>query len=82
MSNDKELCTQVHKRVDETLDRHTTELKEHTTMINTLEKSDATNTSMIKELCGQLSSLTKSIYSLAIGVGIAILTVLLTALFK
>jgi signal recognition particle GTPase len=58
------------------------ELKDISTKVGTLEKSDATNTVIIQKLCDQLSGLTKAIYSLAVGVGVAILTVILTALLK
>jgi hypothetical protein len=77
-----DVCKMQHKRVDEVLEQHSEELKDISTKVGTLEKSDATNTVIIQKLCDQLSGLTKAIYSLAVGVGVAILTVILTALLK
>ena len=49
-----DVCDKVHKRVDERLDHH-----EHW-----LEKSDATNTNEIKNLCNRIGSQTTAIWGL------------------
>jgi tetrahydromethanopterin S-methyltransferase subunit B len=60
----KEGCEMKHKRVDERLDHHEGWLKDHEKKIDVLEKSDATNTNEIKNLCGSIESQNKRIGSL------------------
>lgn len=60
----KEVCTKQHDRVDERLEHHERWLGEHEKKIDTLEKSDATNTNEIKNLCMQIGSQTKAIWGL------------------
>lgn len=64
----KESCDMRHKRVDEKFDHHEGWLKDHEKKIDVLEKSDATNTTKIDNLCGQIASLTKSIWGLVTGI--------------
>lgn len=60
----KEVCERTHKRVDERLDHHERWLGEHEKKIDGLEKSDATNTTEIKNLCRQIGNQTKAIWGL------------------
>lgn len=60
----KEACKNEHKRIDERLDHHERWLGEHEKKIDVLEKSDATNTTEIKNLCRQIGSQTKAIWGL------------------
>lgn len=64
----KELCAREHESVDEKLNHHERWLGEHEKKIDVLEKSDATNTTKIDNLCGQIASLTKSIWGLVISI--------------
>lgn len=61
---DEVVCTEKHKRVDERLNHHEKWLEGHEGKIDNLEKSDATNTNEIKNLCRQLGSQTKAIWGL------------------
>ena len=69
----KEVCEKTHERIDERLNHHERWLGEHEGKIDRLDKSDATNTTKIDNLCGQIAGLTKSIWGLVI----TILTVLI-----
>ncbi len=60
----KDLCDKEHNRVDERLNHHERWLGEHEKKIDVLEKSDATNTTQIDNLCKQISSQTKAIWGL------------------
>ncbi len=62
----KELCDKEHERVNERLDHHEGWLREHEGKIDTLTKSDATNTTQIANVCRQISSLTKAIWALVL----------------
>lgn len=59
-----DVCDKVHKRVDERLDHHEHWLGEHEVKIDRLEKSDATNTNEIKNLCNRIGSQTTAIWGL------------------
>lgn len=59
-----DICAEKHKGVDQRLEHHERWLGEHEKKIDTLEKSDATNTNEIKNLCKQISSQTKAIWGL------------------
>lgn len=59
-----DICNKEHARVNEKLNHHEGWLKEHEGKIDRLEKSDATNTNEIKNLCRQISSQTKAIWGL------------------
>lgn len=61
-------CDERHKAVDEKINRHEKWLGEHELKIDTLTKSDATNTTKIDNLCGQISGLTKAIWGLVTGI--------------
>jgi len=60
----KETCAKDHLRVDERLNGHENWLKDHEKKIDVLEKSDATNTNEIKNLCTSIESQNKRIGSL------------------
>lgn len=71
----KELCEKEHKSVKEKLDHHENWLGEHEKKIDALEKSDATNTNEIKNLCTGLdkqsqaiNSQTKAIWGLVLSI--------------
>lgn len=59
-----EVCEKEHTRVNERLDHHERWLGEHEKKIDTLEKSDATNTNEIKNLCNRIGSQTTAIWGL------------------
>jgi hypothetical protein len=58
---EQKTCDERHKAVDEKLNRHERWLGEHEGKLDTLSKSDATNTQSIKELCGKISELVTTI---------------------
>ena len=60
----QDVCAEKHKRVDERLNHHERWLGEHEGKIDTLEKSDATNTNEIKNLCSRIGSQTTAIWGL------------------
>jgi hypothetical protein len=60
----KESCAERHKAVDEKIKRHERWLGEHEVKIDTLIKSDAVNSTEIKNLCKSISSQTKAIWGL------------------
>lgn len=64
----KELCEKEHKTVNDKLAHHETWLGEHEKKIDTLEKSDATNTNEIGHLCKQIGSQTKAIWGLVVSI--------------
>lgn len=66
-------CELTHKLVDEKIIRHEKWLGEHEQKLDKLDRSDATNTNEIKNLCGQLSSQTKAIWGLVSMVAAALL---------
>ena len=59
-----EVCDKEHIRVSERLGHHERWLEEHDDKIDTLEKSDATNTNEIKNLCNRIGSQTTAIWGL------------------
>lgn len=63
-----EACTEKHKRVDDELYRHSKWLGEHEKKIDTLEKSDASNTTQIDNLTKAIGSQTKAIWGLVTAV--------------
>jgi len=68
----KEICEKEHQRVKEKFDHHEKWLGDHEKKIDVLEKSDATNTTKIDNLCRQIAGLTKSIWGL-VATGLATL---------
>ena len=69
------LCEERHKAINEKFQRHEKVLEEHDEKIDTLTKSDATNTSEIKHLCTsiedqnkKIGKLTNSIWGLVVSV--------------
>lgn len=71
----REVCEMKHTRIGEQLDHHNKWLGEHEKKIDGLEKSDATNTNEIKNLCksieGQnkkMGNLTNAIWGLVTGI--------------
>jgi len=64
----KELCDSTHKQVDEKLNRHEKWLGEHEGKIDTLTRSDAVNSTEIKNLCKSIGSQTKAIWGLVTGI--------------
>lgn len=64
-----EVCVEKHKRIDEKLEDHDGTLKEHGNSIKRLDRSDATNTEAIKNLCKQLGGLVRAIWALALSIG-------------
>jgi hypothetical protein len=75
-----ELCTEKHRRVDERLDHHDSWLEEHEDKIDRLDRSDATNTASINNLCIKISDLVTTLKWL-IGFVVAPLTAGLVGLF-
>jgi predicted DNA-binding protein YlxM (UPF0122 family) len=61
---DEKLCAEKHKAVDEKIKHHESWLGEHEKKLDTLEKSDATNTTQISNLVKAMSSQTKAIWGL------------------
>ena len=59
-----ELCNEKHKAIDEKFDRHEVWLSDHEKKIDRLDRSDATNTTAIENLCKQIGSQTKAIWGL------------------
>jgi hypothetical protein len=57
-------CETEHRRIDERLNHHESWLGEHETKIDRLDRSDATNTQAIDNLCKQIGGLTKAIWGL------------------
>lgn len=70
---DERLCDSKHKSIEDQLDHHERWLGEHENKIDELKTSDATNTNEIKNLCRQMSSLTKAIWGLVVMVGTSLL---------
>lgn len=75
-----EVCDKVHRRVDERLEHHERWLGEHERKIDMLEKSDATKTTEIKNLCDsikdqskRLGKLTTAIWGLVTGIFMVLL---------
>lgn len=64
-----ELCEQKHESIEEKFIRHEKRLDEHEVKIDNLEKSDAINSTEIKNLCSQIGSQTKAIWGLVLMVG-------------
>lgn len=71
----KEACEIRHTRIGERLDHHDKWLGEHEKKLDDLEKSDATNTNEIKNLCKSIESqnkkmgnLTNAIWGLVTGI--------------
>lgn len=60
----KEACDRRHEQVKEKLEHHDRWLGEHEKKIDTLERSDATNTNEIKNLCKSIESQNKKMGSL------------------
>jgi hypothetical protein len=60
----KENCIERHKSIDDKIMRHERWLGEHETKIDTLVKSDAVNSTEIKNLCKSIGSQTKAIWGL------------------
>lgn len=58
------LCVEKHKRVDERLDHHEKWLGDHEEKIDRLDRSDASNTQAIDNLCKQIGGQTKAIWGL------------------
>lgn len=56
-----EMCNERHKSIDEKFGRQEKWLGEHETKLDKLEKSDATNTQAIKELCSKIGDLVSTI---------------------
>lgn len=59
-----EVCNEKHKSIDEKFERHEKWLGEHEGKIDKLDRSDATNTEAISNLCGQIGGQTKAIWGL------------------
>ena len=59
-----ELCKEKHKALDERIERHESWLGEHEKKIDRLDRSDATNTTAIENLCKQIGGQTKAIWGL------------------
>lgn len=68
MSDISEVCKEKHVRLDERLEQHDKRLDYHEKKIDVLEKSDAANTTEIKNLCIQIGSQTKAIWGLVFSV--------------
>jgi tetrahydromethanopterin S-methyltransferase subunit B len=74
----KEACESRHIQIKEKLDHHDRWLGEHEKKIDDLEKSDATNTNEIKNLCKsidnqnkKMGNLTNAIWGLVVGLFLA-----------
>jgi tetrahydromethanopterin S-methyltransferase subunit B len=74
----KEVCERRHEQVKEKLEHHDKWLGEHEKKIDILEKSDATNTNEIKNLCKgienqnvKIGNLTNAIWGLVAGLFLA-----------
>lgn len=61
---DESLCQEKHRRVDERLTGHDAILGIHDEKIDRLDRSDATNSQSIVNICQQIGSLTKAIWGL------------------
>jgi hypothetical protein len=73
----KENCIERHTAVDEKIGRHERWLGEHETKLDTLTRSNATNTQAIKELCGKIGDLVATIrWLIGLIVGPAIVALL------
>lgn len=73
-------CAAEHKRVDEKLDSHDKRLDDHDKKLEVLEKSDATNTNEIKNLCVGLDKQSKAIGGQTKAIWGLIVSLLLTLL--
>ena len=61
---DEKVCIEKHHRINDKLKHHDSWLGEHEKKIDCLERSDATNTTEIKNLCKQIGGQTKAIWGL------------------
>jgi len=59
-----DICAEKHKTIDATLTRHEDAIESLGGKVNTLEKSDASKTTAIENLCKQIGSQTKAIWGL------------------
>lgn len=69
----KELCEKEHGQIRDKLSHHERWLGEHEKKIDRLDRSDATNTRVIDDLCKQIASQTKAIWGLVSAVGLSLL---------
>lgn len=58
---DDQVCIEKHRRIDDKIKHHDDWLGEHEKKLDCLEKSDATNTNEIKNLCQQIGNQSDSI---------------------
>ena len=65
---DVEVCAEKHKRVDGKIQHHEGWLKDHEQKIDRLDRSDATNTEAIGNLCEQISGQIKAIWGLVVSI--------------
>ena len=59
-----DICAEKHKAIDATLMRHEGDLESLGGRVGTLEKSDASKTTAIDNLCKQIGGQTKAIWGL------------------
>lgn len=61
-----QVCELKHKHIDERLQEHDKVLKEHGTAIQKLDRSNATNTEAIRNLCKQIKGLVNAVWGLVV----------------
>jgi len=69
----EKLCTEKHKAIETELTRHSSWLGDHEKKIDSLEKSDAKNTTQIDNLVQSMGGLTKALWGLVLTIAGALL---------
>lgn len=67
------ICNERHKAIEEKFGRHEKWLGEHEVKIDRLDRSDATNTQAINDLCKRIAGQTKAIWGLVSMVAAALI---------
>jgi tetrahydromethanopterin S-methyltransferase subunit G len=65
---EKDICNERHERINARLEGHDDDIREVKGRVGTLEKSDAVNSTEIKNLCKQIGSQTQAIWGLVAGI--------------
>jgi len=73
MEGFEKVCKATHKALDDKIERHEKWLGEHEGKIDVLEKSDATNTANITNVCKSVTGLTKAVWGLVSAIIIMLL---------
>ena len=79
---DEKICDIKHETIDNKLGHHERWLAEHEEKIDTLTKSDAVNSTEIKNLCSQIAGQTKAIWGLVSIVATALVGLVVYAIEK